>query len=95
VTADVIDLKAHRPHKTGNAICLDCRREWAVVVAVEDDNNEFECPKCKTFKGVWAGRVIPRSDELRLECDCGNDLFYVLSDSTALCPSCGDRMTLD
>lgn len=91
---DVVDLKSKRPHRGGAVVCLGCKHEWYAIIAVEDDNNEFQCPECSLYKGVWQGKHQPPKSELVFTCACGNDLFHQLKGGRLFCTGCGS-VTLD
>lgn len=85
---DVIDLgkakEEREPHIRGTARCLECSHQWEAVAPL-GTFNLFECPECRTHKGVLTGPFVP---ELRLECECGNQLFFVTPEGYQ-CPRCG------
>lgn len=75
----VLEFKRAEPEEaeettlSGRALCVECRHEW-VAVAPEGARC-FECPSCKTHKGIWMGVVEPPAE--RWECNCGGQLFFV------------------
>lgn len=75
------------PHKTGMAICLDCKFEWVAMAPVGVDR--LECPSCGLERGVFKGASQPPDGTLVYPCHCGNDLFHVLDNSSIFCPNCG------
>lgn len=49
----VIDLDAHRPHRTGSARCLLCAHQWVAVAPEGVD--ELQCSACGRLGGrFWA-----------------------------------------
>jgi hypothetical protein len=50
MTADVIELDAHRPHYAGPCSCLKCGHEWTGVVPIGTDI--LECAACGAMQGV-------------------------------------------
>ena len=80
---NVINLDAHRPGLSGEARCLQCNNTWAAVAPV--GTVELQCPKCRTWKGVFQGMAAP---EEVWECACGNQHFYI-NDTGAMCAKCG------
>jgi len=49
--ADIIDIDEKRPHKAGQAMCLDCRYEWTAVTPA--GTFHMDCPKCQSKRGRW------------------------------------------
>jgi hypothetical protein len=61
----VIDLDAHRPHKTGDARCILCAHQWVAVAPLGVE--ELQCSVCGQLGGrFWApygtGGVAPTRD---------------------------------
>lgn len=56
---DVIDLAAHKPHLSGEAMCTACEHEWEG--ACEIGTLTLECPSCYRFYGVMKGPVVPET----------------------------------
>lgn len=81
--SNVINMNEHKPRLSGEAKCLACGHHWEATspLGVVD----LECPECGTFKGVYMSICIP---EFYLECDCGNEFFFVTPDGY-LCAKCG------
>jgi Zn finger protein HypA/HybF involved in hydrogenase expression len=57
MSGDVIPFRKPEPEPKaeltahGEAVCLDCRKTWVQVAPV--GMTVFECPDCKTERGVW------------------------------------------
>lgn len=81
----VVQLSDHRPHLSGEAICIDCGFKWIAVAPVGTD--WLECPECGLMRSRMKYPVI-RGDTAHWTCKCGNDLFYITPDFT-YCPNCG------
>jgi len=86
---NVINMADHKPHLSGEAKCIGCLYEWVAVSPV--GATELECPECGTLKGVYLGMVTPN---LVLECNCGNQHFFIDPD-WPMCSLCGTRMIFD
>lgn len=83
---DVIDLDDHRPHNSGPAKCLACKREWVATAPV--GAVELECPGCGCMTGTFAG--LCHTAFLQPQCDCGSMLFAIDVHSP-YCIRCGSR----
>ncbi len=88
----VVDLSSARekrdeetPHNAGAAVCTHCRHEWVAVVRV--GLVYFECPACRTQRGVFA-RPVERAG-LHWRCTCNNELFRICPEG-AYCVACGE-----
>jgi hypothetical protein len=92
MTANVVkfykkdDKPVHEQTAAGEAFCLQCRHEWVQVAPT--GTTRFECPKCLTMKGLFKFEHGPNDNELRRECHCGNQLFY-LTPEGHMCANCG------
>ena len=73
------------PHLTGNAVCMACLHEWAVVCPL--GVYEFECPKCGCLKGVPKTYIAPKGEVW--VCKCGNAFMYIKSGGRVMCANCG------
>lgn len=82
--SDIINLDDHRPHLSGDAICVACKHQWVGVTPI--GLWWFECPNCRTDNGLWVAPVDP--DGERWECECGSQLFYILPNGPR-CRQCG------
>ena len=81
---EVVDFSDHH-HLAGQAICLQCRHEWAAIAPLGAE--ELECPKCKMMKGVFANIIRPEAYVACPQCDNGH--FYLTPDKAMLCTRCG------
>jgi len=81
--ADIINIQEFSPHHSGEAKCLSCNHNC--VGGAEIGSVEFDCPECRTGKGVLTGCTAP---DTVWECDCGNQHFYI-TQGTAMCARCG------
>ena len=86
---NVISLDSHRPHLSGQALCLQCDNTWAAVTPI--GTYEFKCPKCRTLKGVFIGPTAPGE---AWECQCGNQHFYITRNG-GLCARCGIDLNIE
>lgn len=90
--ADIIDLKAKKaerePHIAGAAFCVACDHTWTGVWPI--GTTEFQCPECKRLMGRSTYEISPHKDAKVFECNCGNQLYHVLTDRIH-CPSCGQQ----
>ena len=86
---NVISLDSHRPHLSGQALCLQCDNTWAAVTPI--GTYEFQCPKCRTLKGVFIGPTAPGE---AWECQCGNQHFYITRNG-GLCARCGLDLNIE
>lgn len=77
--------EARSPHMTGQAICIDCRREWQAVAPV--GIRWLTCPECNLQRGRLLNHVEIDSG-LHWTCKCGCDLFYA-TPTCFYCPNCG------
>jgi hypothetical protein len=75
---------ANQPHLGGPAKCLACNYDWIAVSPIGQP--ELECPSCKTYRGVFAGPIIPKA-KLVWTCGCGNDVF-ILTPEAIICAYC-------
>ena len=82
--SDIINLNEHRPHLTGDAICVACKHKWIAFASIGEW--WFECPICGTDNGLWVTPVDPPCE--RYECECGSQLFYIVHDGP-WCRQCG------
>ena len=80
---ELVDINSAKPNLTGDALCLCCGNKWVAVELI--GAVEFECPECKTWKGVFVGMTAPKTV---LECGCGCQHFY-LGDYGPMCSRCG------
>lgn len=89
--SDVVDLQRVReersPHSSGQARCLDCKHEWVAVAPI--GTYWLQCPSCSLVRGKYIF-MFNFPDELHWNCNCGNDLFYMLKDC-CVCPNCGEK----
>lgn len=85
---NVVALDEHRPHMSGEAVCLHCSHKWVGIQPV--GALAMECPKCGLYKGVFNSVFMP--DEF-YECSCGNCNFFFVEDG-AMCALCGDMHEL-
>ncbi len=76
----------HEQTAAGEAFCLQCSHEW--VATAPTGTERLECPKCLTMKGLFKFEHGPNDNELRRECNCGCQLFY-LTPEGHMCPNCG------
>lgn len=65
------------PHLSGSAKCLACDHQWVAVAPIGVD--WFECPSCHTQRGTWIHPVGLPDGSSRWVCNCGGDVFFVLS----------------
>ena len=86
---NVISLEDKRTefgnHLTGPAHCIQCNHKWTVVAPV--GTTEFECPECKTIKGVLTYPV--ESEHATWTCICGCNLFIISELTNVICRKCG------
>ena len=73
-------------HGQGESFCLQCGHTWQAVVPT--GVTRFECPECRTMKGLMRFEFRPAEGQLVWECRCGNRLFYMTQDGH-LCANCG------
>ena len=45
-TSPVIELDAHRPHRTLEVICVKCCKRWIAIAPIDTPLVKYECPKC-------------------------------------------------
>jgi predicted RNA-binding Zn-ribbon protein involved in translation (DUF1610 family) len=86
MTAQVIDLRAHRQHGHGEAFCIGCGHTWQAVAPT--GTTRFECPECGAMKGAWRFEFYPAEGQMVRECNCGNQFFYLTPDGH-MCANCG------
>lgn len=86
VVSNVINLDARRPHRSGNARCLNCKYEWGAVA--RPGAVTLECPKCSTFQGVFVG--VAHSHFAQWQCTCGEWTFFIDAHGP-YCAHCGTR----
>ena len=82
---------AFKPHKEtsfyeGDAICLECKREWIAVIKI--GTWQLECPSCSTFKGVYKYPFNFKEGTLVRQCNCGCE-YFLISTEGHLCAKCG------
>jgi hypothetical protein len=72
------------------AVCLGCKHEWQFRHLTKSDSSEdvFDCPECGLSKGVPAGLYRPAVGTTIYVCNCGCDVFFMLS-GTLMCRNCG------
>ena len=79
---------AREPHVQGKAFCIACNHNWRGVWPL--GVTELECPECKRMMGRSTFEISPQEGQMVYECNCGNQLFNILSDRIH-CPSCGQQ----
>lgn len=77
-------------HATGEAFCLGCNHTWIAVAPL--GTTQLECPSCKALKGHWKFEHYPSVGQLVLQCNCGNQLFYLTKEGH-MCANCGIYQT--
>lgn len=52
MSAEIINLDDHRPHKVRDVLCLvpDCSYKWLGCMPIETDESALYCPKCGNNK---------------------------------------------
>lgn len=90
--SDIINLDDHRPHRSGQAKCTNCKHVWAAVSPVGCD--DLECPECGLCRGVWYGNHLYPQGTHIVTCSCGNTFFEV-SPEQVLCINCGNKIDRD
>lgn len=79
----MIDIREKRPHMAGNALCLQCKHEWAAVAEIGEVC--IDCPACGLHRGVWKGNPVPGR---YWQCNCGGVHFFV-DEEGCHCANCG------
>ena len=82
----VTNINDAKPTQEGTFKCLDCNGTWETKVLL--GVHEFECPACRTMRGVWCGICVPSDDEYSFVCNCDNDIFIITTDYFK-CTKCG------
>jgi hypothetical protein len=83
---NVVSLLERRPHRSGNARCLNCKHEWVAVSPA--GTITLECPSCATFQGVYLG--VAQTELRQWQCVCEEFTFYI-DENGAYCAHCGVR----
>jgi len=60
--AKIVNLDAHRPHRTLEVICVKCCKRWMAVALVETPLIKYECPNCGAGHVVSTGQWIGDED---------------------------------
>ena len=84
----LISLDEHRPHLSGQALCLVCGYEWIAVAPV--GIMHLECPKCERIQGVIKNAIEPSGEQSYYQCNCGESMFFALAMGWLLCRKCGN-----
>jgi len=90
--SNVVNLNSrrHNPHTTGDCQCIECGHRWVAVAPV--GVVRYECPVCRTFKGVSCYVVMPKEF---LSCvGCGT-YFWIITRAGYMCPRCGEERSFE
>ena len=82
----VVNMRDYKPHISVEVKCLGCDNEWIAIA--ECGVVIFECPECRTMKGISTGLIEP---EVYLECaieECKSP-FFCISPKGPVCTKCG------
>jgi hypothetical protein len=89
---EVVSLTKHRPHLSGEAICGQCRHTWVAVAL--SGTTQFECPECKSSRGVLKWPFGPSKDALEYRHRCGGFDFFIQKkpncEPEVYCRKCGE-----
>lgn len=95
MTADVIDLDAHRHddagegYITGTMRCMECGHQWDD--ALPAGTTLAQCPECMTVKAAWLTSVLANAESWVCE-NCEN-IFFTLTRHEICCARCGTAQT--
>lgn len=83
---DVVNIVTHRPHRTGNAVCVGCCHRWVAVTPAGVTG--LDCPACGLPKGVFIGLAETELDQW--QCCCKGFVFFI-DEQGPYCANCGVR----
>lgn len=89
---EVVSLTKERPHLCGEAICGQCRHEWVAVAP--SGTTQFQCPECKSMRGVLKWPFGPSKGAQEFMHSCGGFDFFIQKkpgeQPDVFCRKCGE-----
>ncbi|MEH6483041.1 MULTISPECIES: hypothetical protein [Pseudomonas] len=76
MTGNVVEFGRKEPHASGEAICRNCKHEWAAVAPV--GVTQLECPECSTEQGAFKYPFGPAVGDDSYTCNCGSEDFFIM-----------------